>query len=389
MVIMKAEEHLMDNYMQFELEDYIEESNEFDLFNSAVVWGMDWTTETIASQLEKGNIDINPKFQRRDAWTQEEKSRLIESLILGLPVPTIILAEMKDKKNSFVVIDGKQRLLSIKQFCSKKEEFTKLRLKKMEVLSELDGKTMQDLADDSKYDRFLTAFENATIRTIVIKNWPNEQFLYSVFLRLNTGSKPLSPQELRQALHPGMFLDFLDDATAESKEMMRVLRNIKADSRMRDIELALRYYGYLYNRKNYNGNLREFLDDTCKKMNDIWEKEQSKIKMQFEELEKSINFSFDIFGQKQAFSKWENGEYNNRFNRALFEVFTFYFSDANVRYNLNKEQFEQGFRKICETDSYFMDSISNTTKELKRVEKRFSTIERLIDKIIPDLNKRY
>lgn len=379
----------MDNYMQFELEDYIEESNEFDLFNSAVVWGMDWTTETIANQLEKGNIDINPKFQRRDAWTQEEKSRLIESLMLGLPVPTIILAEMKDKKNSFVVIDGKQRLLSIKQFCSKKKEFTKLRLKKLEVLSELDGKTMQDLAEDSKYDRFLTAFENATIRTIVIKNWPSEQFLYSVFLRLNTGSKPLSPQELRQALHPGKFLDFLDDATAESKEMMRLLRNIKADSRMRDIELALRYYGYLYNREHYNGNLREFLDDTCKKMNEIWEKEQTKIKMQFTELEKSINFCFDIFGQKQAFSKWENGDYNNRFNRALFEVFTFYFSDTNVRYSLNREQFEQGFRKICETDSAFMDSISNTTKELKRVEKRFRTIEELIDKIIPDLNKRF
>lgn len=386
---MKVEGYLMDNYMQFELEDYIEESNEFNLFNSAVVWGMDWTTETIANQLEKGNIDINPKFQRRDAWTQEEKSRLIESLMLGLPVPTIILAEMKDKKNSFVVIDGKQRLLSIKQFCSKKEEFTKLRLKKMEVLSELDGKTMQDLAEDSKYDRFLTAFENATIRTIVIKNWPSEQFLYSVFLRLNTGSKPLSPQELRQALHPGRFLDFLDDATAESKEMMRLLRNIKADSRMRDIELALRYYGYLYNRKNYNGNLREFLDDTCKRMNEIWEKEQTQIKMQFNELEKSINFCFDIFGQKQAFSKWENGDYNNRFNRALFEVFTFYFSDANVRYSLNKGKFEQGFRKICETDSVFMDSISNTTKELKRVEKRFHTIEELIDKMIPDLNKRY
>lgn len=122
------EGHLMDGYMQFELEDYIEESSEFDLFNSAVVWGMDWTTETIASQLEKGNIDINPKFQRRDAWTQEEKSRLIESLMLGLPVPTIILAEMKDKKNSFVVIDGKQRLLSIKQFCSKKERVHEIAL---------------------------------------------------------------------------------------------------------------------------------------------------------------------------------------------------------------------------------------------------------------------
>lgn len=248
---------------------------------------------------------------------------------------------------------------------------------------------MQDLTEDSRYDRFLTAFENATIRTIVIKNWPNEQFLYSVFLRLNTGSKPLSPQELRQALHPGDFLDFLDDATAESKEMMRLLRNTKADSRMRDIELALRYYGYLDNRDNYNGNLREFLDDTCKKMNEQWKKEQVKIKMQFQELEKSINFCFDIFEQKHAFSKWENGEYNNRFNRALFEVFTFYFSDANVRFNFNKAQFEQDFRKTCETDSVFMESISNTTKELKRVKKRFETIEKLINKIIPDLSRRY
>lgn len=379
----------MDNDIQLELEDYMEESNEFDSFNSAVVWGMDWTTETIANQLEKGNIDINPKFQRRDAWTQEEKSRLIESLILGLPVPTIILAEMKDKKNSFVVIDGKQRLLSIKQFCSKSEEFTQLRLKKLEILSELDGKTMQDLAEDTRYYRFLKAFENATIRTIVIKNWPGEQFLYSVFLRLNTGSKPLSPQELRQALHPGKFLDFLDDATAESKAMMKLLRNTGADSRMRDIELALRYYGYLYNRENYNGNLREFLDETCKKMNERWEEEQGKIKLQFIELEKSIDFCFDIFGQKQAFSKWENGEYNNRFNRALFEVFTFYFSDANVRCSLSKEKFEQGFCKICETDSAFMESISNTTKDLKRVEKRFRTVEELINNIIPDLAKRY
>lgn len=379
----------MDNYVKYELEDYMEESNEIDLFNSAVVWGMDWTAETIVSQLEKGNIDIDPKFQRRDAWTQEEKSRLIESLMLGLPVPTIILAEMKNKKNGFIVIDGKQRLLSIKQFCSKKENFTRLQLKKMEVLRELDGKTMQDLTEDSRYDRFLTAFENATIRTIVIKNWPNEQFLYSVFLRLNTGSKTLSPQELRQALHPGEFLDFLDDATAESEEMMRVLKNTKADSRMRDIELALRYYGYLYNRKSYRGNLREFLNDTCKKMNEIWKIDQNEIKMQFEELEKSINFCFDIFGFKQAFSKWENGGYNNRFNRALFEVFTFYFSDGDVRNNLNKKEFEHGFRKICETDSFFMDSISNTTKELKRVTKRFTTIEELIDKIIPNLKRRY
>lgn len=379
----------MDNYMQYELEDYIDENSEFDAFNSAVVWGMDWTAETIANQLKKGNIDINPKFQRRDAWSQEEKSRLIESLMLGLPVPTIILAEMKDKKNSFIVIDGKQRLLSIKQFCSNNKEFTKLKLRKLEVLTELEGKTIEDLRKDSSYDKFLTAFENATIRTIVIKNWPNEQFLYSVFLRLNTGSKPLSPQELRQALHPGAFLDFLDDATADSKAMMTLLRNSRADSRMRDIELALRYYGFLYNRNNYNGNLRAFLDETCRIMNERWTTEELVIREQFKELEKSIEFCFDIFGEKQAFSKWDGNEYNNRFNRALFEVFTFYFSDRNVRMDINKSEFEKGFKKLCDTDIAFVESISSTTKDIRRVTKRFQAIETLIDNIFPDLTKRY
>lgn len=379
----------MDNYMQFELEDYVDENSEFDAFNSAVVWGMDWTTETIASQLEKGNIDINPKFQRRDAWSQEEKSRLIESLMLGLPVPTIILAEMKERKNSFIVIDGKQRLLSIKQFCSNKTEFSKLKLKKLEVLTELEGKTFEDLKEDASFEKFLTAFENATIRTIVIKNWPNEQFLYSVFLRLNTGSKPLSPQELRQALHPGPFLDFLDDVTADSKVMMSLLRNTKADSRMRDIELALRYFGYLYNRNNYNGNLRVFLDETCKILNEKWTTEELNIRQQFKELEKSIEFCFDIFGEKQAFSKWESNAYNNRFNRALFEVFTFYFSDRNVRTDINKAEFEEGFRKLCDTDNAFVESISSTTKDIRRVKKRFQAIEKLIDSIIPNLTKRY
>lgn len=98
-------------------------------FEEAVIWGTDWTTETIFTQLQKGNIDLNPSFQRRDAWTDREKSRLIESLILGLPVPPIILAENKNKKNSYIVIDGKQRLLSIRRFFEENDdgEFAPLR----------------------------------------------------------------------------------------------------------------------------------------------------------------------------------------------------------------------------------------------------------------------
>jgi uncharacterized protein with ParB-like and HNH nuclease domain len=90
--------------------------------SSAVLSGNDWTVETIVSQINKGNIQLNPKFQRRDAWDKSRKSKYIESLILGLPVPQIVLAESKDRRGSYIVLDGKQRLLSIRQFTAQYDD---------------------------------------------------------------------------------------------------------------------------------------------------------------------------------------------------------------------------------------------------------------------------
>ncbi|MBI3678955.1 MAG: DUF262 domain-containing protein [Acidobacteria bacterium] len=84
-----------------------------DSLSSAVVWGTDWTAATIVDQLRRRTIALDPAFQRRDAWTDERKSRFIESLILGLPIPQLVLAENHKAKGKFIVIDGKQRLLSL------------------------------------------------------------------------------------------------------------------------------------------------------------------------------------------------------------------------------------------------------------------------------------
>lgn len=250
-------------------------------FNQAVIWGTDWTTETMARQLEKGNIDLNPSFQRRDAWSEQEKSRLIESLMLGFPVPPIILAENKQKKNSYLVIDGKQRLLSIRRFYSnvsekefkaknlkEKDAFKQLKLKGLDILKDFNGKTYSQMQVENT--EYINNLDNQSIRTIVIKNWPDEAFLYTVFLRLNTGSKKLSPQELRQALKPGAFLNFLDDETANSTAIKDMLNNKGADPRMKDIELALRFFAFKCFPDKYKGNLKEFLDYTCENLNGNW-----------------------------------------------------------------------------------------------------------------------
>ena len=178
-------------------------------FSDLAVTGTDWTVETIINQIKKGNIQLDPSFQRRDAWSNKVKSRFIESLFIGLPIPQIILAEQKDKKGKFIVIDGKQRLLSLKQFALPDKDEHALKLSGLEVLSKFNRMTYADIEGGLYFDD-IDAFNNQTIRTVVIKNWKNVEVLYLLFLRLNTGSVKLSPQELRQALYPGEFIDFVN-----------------------------------------------------------------------------------------------------------------------------------------------------------------------------------
>lgn len=362
-------------------------------FSQAVIWGTDWTTETIARQLEKGNIDLNPSFQRRDAWSEQEKSRLIESLMLGLPVPPIILAENKNKKNSYIVIDGKQRLLSIRRFYSKvsdkefkekslqeKNVFKQLKLKGLDILKDFNNKTYDQI--EMEYSEYINNLDNQAIRTIVIKNWPDEAFLYTVFLRLNTGSKKLSPQELRQALKPGPFLDFLDEETANSNSIKHMLNNKAADPRMKDIELALRYYAFKLFAKEYKGNLKEFLDYTCERLNVDWEEKENKVRGLFEELEESIDFLMQLFEPKSAFSRYTNGKCNDRFNRSIYEIFTFYFSLKCVRCAVEKEK--EKFKKMfieLNDDSEFVYSVSDTTKDINRIVLRFSKLRDILMKM--------
>lgn len=234
-------------------EEKIGEENEDDLtglgkdsFSAAVLWATDWTTETIISQLKKGNIELSPSFQRRDAWGSDRKSRFIESIFLGLPIPQIILAERKDKRGSYVVIDGKQRLLSIRQFCVNENEdtFDSLYLKGLVVLNDLNNKNFNDIKHELDFSNYISAFENQSIRTVIIRNWPNQNFLYTVFLRLNTGSLPLSPQELRQALNPGPFTGFADSFSVDSNQIKNALRIKKPDYRMRDVEIVVRYFAF-------------------------------------------------------------------------------------------------------------------------------------------------
>lgn len=345
-------------------------------FQEAVIWAADWTTGTIVNQLEKGNIDLKPKFQRRDAWDEVRKSRFIESIILGLPIPQIILAESKDKRKPYIIIDGKQRLLSIKGFFLKEPEndMEPLKLKGLEILQELNGKSFSDINEDLEWREITNLIENQTIRTVIIKHWPNEAFLYHVFLRINTGNLQLHPQELRQALHPGKFIDFVDEFSSGCKELQEILKISSPDYRMRDNELVVRYFSFKCFGSTYKGNLKVFFDDTVKKLNDAWNDRQKEIRSLAEELREAISFTKTIW-ENNAFHKYKNGGYDSRFNRAIYDIMVYYFSEKSIREKAisHIEEISKEFVRLCTDDNEFLNSFETSTKNYAPTLKRFNT----------------
>ena len=345
------------------------------LFSSAVVSGNDWTTETIINQINKGNIQLNPNFQRRDAWDKKRKSRFIESLILGLPVPQVVLAESKERRGSYIVLDGKQRLLSIRQFSANADDevYQQLKLTSLEIREDLKGETLNSMRDDIGYFDDLSAFENQPIRTVVIKNWPTEEFLYHVFLRLNTGSVPLSTQELRQALHPGKFVSFIDQISPETDALKEILKLKKPDFRMRDTELLLRYYAFSNYIKDYTGNLKKFLDDTCLKLNQDWGVKKSELESQLQNFEKSHLAIKEIF-KLNFYRKWTGNSYESRFNRSIFDVMIHSFSNEAVRQAADgkEAEIENAFKELCVNSIDFRTSIETTTKSIWATHTRIS-----------------
>lgn len=350
---------------------------------NVVVSSNDWTTETIIRQIEKGNIILNPDFQRRDAWNKKKKSQFIESLILGLPIPQIVLAESKDQKGKYIVLDGKQRLLSLRQFTIPKNslDYKKFNLQGLDIRKKLNKKSYEDLSQDIELSDDFSSFENQPIRTVVIKNWMSEDFLYLVFLRLNTGSVPLSTQELRQALHPGEFIKFLNEKSMKSQELKHILglKDDTVDFRMRDTELLLRYFAFKNFIDKYTGNLKSFLDSTCYLLNKAWlenlEKKED-LENQFDLFTKAHSRIVEIFGEN-AYRKWNKVSYESRFNRAIYDIMILTFSDQEVlkktEDNKLHNTIEKGFKDLCSNKEDFLKSLETTTKSLSSTQCRINT----------------
>lgn len=331
----------VDNVTEIEeeewFEDYFKEGEDFqiDEYNLTATPN-DFNLLTIFNFIESGSVII-PGFQRHYIWDIKRASKLIESLILGLPVPQIYLYE--ESRNVFLVIDGQQRLMSIYYFMKQrfprkdkrvelreifsryggipdeilasKEYFSDFKLSLPEMLPEqknkFNGLTYETLGD------YKAQFNLRPIRNVIVKqNMPrdDDSSIYEIFNRLNTGGINLRPQEVRSSLHHSKYYDMLFEIS-EKQEWRRLLSMRGPDIHGKDIEILLRGFAMLIDGEEYRPSLTNFLNKFSKKTQRHTDEQNEYLKsllMSF--LKACENVPEDIFLNKL----------NRRFNLALYEA---------------------------------------------------------------------
>lgn len=276
---------------------------------------------SLSSRLENDELDLTPDFQRQaNVWDIKRKSRLIESVLLRIPLPSFYLSE--DEDGVYAVVDGLQRLCTIFHFINHAElnratgaKLNPLRLKDLQYLKELDDASFDEL--DRKFQRRINELE---ITANIIRASTPPAVKFNVFARLNQGGMPLNAQEIRNAIYPGTWRKKLQQM-ANSESFLKATEGKIKSQRQQDVELVLRYValwqlGAPFKRPG-NKTLDDFLNDTVEKELRHWGDEKwAAAALAFES---ALNASQAIFG-KHVFRKSVGYTTRTPINRGLFEA---------------------------------------------------------------------
>jgi uncharacterized protein DUF262 len=247
-----------------EIVDSLDEATEVIPFTYSITsYGADYPVDSIVKRVSSDDIIVPTfehyeqlsndldAFQREYVWPRAKADRFIESLLLGLPVPGIFL--VKEPSGRFLVLDGHQRLFTLRAFCDGIIQGKEYRLQG--VQKRFEDKTYRelDVEDRRRID------DSIIHATVVRQDQPSEDWssIYVIFERLNTGGISLQPQEIRMALYHGEFALLLRKLN-EDKNWRRLLG--VPSKRLKDIELTLRFFALLYHHSNYRSPMKDFLN---------------------------------------------------------------------------------------------------------------------------------
>jgi hypothetical protein len=294
----------MENESEENLQNFIEDDSSDSAldFSGQVkdLYWRDWSPSVseLCTIKQDGELVLQPIWQRDFVWDQKKASKLIESIIINVPVPIIYLDE--NKEGIFTVIDGQQRLTSLisfieGKFAKSQDEIIDFKLKGLDVLSELNNKGFVDL--DKTIQRKI---KNTPIKCIVIEPKSHPDIKFEIFERLNTGAVKLNDDELRNLIYRGPYIELLRDLAA-NKEFQFLLNRPQFHKRMVDRGMILRFFAFWDKTYlKYKPPIKQFVNHEIEENKNLGKDKEKEYREKFL---KSIEMSKLVFNDK-AFRRY-------------------------------------------------------------------------------------
>ncbi len=323
--------------------------------------------------IESDDLDLAPDFQRNRVWKRRQKSRLIESLMLQIPLPAFYFAE--DEDGMLRVVDGLQRLSTIFGFVRGKEFL----LADLEYLFQEESKSFENLSPSLK-----RRLNNAQIVAHVIDPTTPSEVKYDIFKRINTGGEPLNSMEIRHCMSSRRSRAFLKRCTASEAFQNATGGVLRDHVRMHDRESALRFLAFrmldVIEEYDSIGSLERLLDEAVRKIDDESQLSDADLDRYYSDFEAAMMKAHALFGD-HAFRKWPKGAvYRSPINRALFESWSVALVDWDERQpQVVRDRIVKNAREAMTSDYPYINSISSSTGDPTRVSTRFRVARRILD----------
>lgn len=336
-----------------------------------------FSVRQIVDMIDENELDLAPDFQRRRVWRSRQKSLLMESLLLRIPLPAFYFSA--DSEGKFQVVDGVQRLSTIHEFVRQDTP-----LDHLEYLgAELNGKTFDELAGSIWVRRIM----NTQILANVIDPQTPDAVKFDIFRRINTGGSPLNAQEIRHCMSAARSRGFLKSLCDTPSFIEAVGPKIFNHVRMVDRELVLRFASFKLIKSideyQFYSSMDDFLTAMNRQLDDPKQVPDRQIKRLQSKFDMAMINAHAIFGE-HAFRKWpEDSDDLYPVNRALFDVWSVLLSEVSSAQAAGQgPKIVRRARKLMSQDNDFIAAISTGTSSPQRVALRFDRVSELLSGIL-------
>jgi hypothetical protein len=317
----------------------------------------DMGIESLVNQVKKNTIFLRPlserpRFQRKYVWTDALASRLVESILLNVPIPPCYLSQ--NENFELDVIDGQQRIYSLYRFFE-----NQFKLRDLKVLIELNGVRFFELP--SRTQRQLATY---SLRCVLITNESHPEIRFDVFERLNSNTVPLNSQELRNCIYRGPMNDLLGELSFDV-EWLKVLGKKVPDKRLRDEEIILRFFAFQeLGLTTYRTPLKHWLNDVAKLGRKLNSHDILRLRSVWSQ---ALTRCVDLFPEKMTFRR----PGSRAINRALFDLSMSTAAKMSGPTSENGKTVFQAKLKSLLAQDEFSDLIGRSVDHVKRTKRRF------------------